>query len=592
MDGKLAKKLLSEGVQGINEWNRRKSESDDVAGVTRSRLVIKGLSHDGDMRSVDLSGVSIYDGRLSSGQMNSANLEHAYLEGVRFIGADLSNGNFAKARLHECDFRDADLAGVDFEGAELAAVDFRGADLSRVNFGAAKLKNVDFRGAFLSEASFDSAELQDVQIEGADFSGANLRFSKISKGISIHNNGSETFSFKGVELSGADFQGVDLRRVDFSGASLTSAIFREAKLADASFRNTNLKEADFTGADLYGVNLCSACVEGATFEGANLVRARLSTNQLVFEITNEQREGLCLFDDPLFMKDQSNGLYVWLTKVFGSSTETREFGTFRSSVTSGFSRSAHFYVRNRPGQKQFIHHEKIKGRNSDTINSELLSVGFMEEIRQRIESSDDSVSLRVDQEDYLVIPSDWFREPFEPKHIEVFRRVGLTETRVWIAGLAVGAFLIALLGLGLIHSTFNSAWIFGSLAASGICGWGAYYFALRFLHLKDPNERFSVGDEVPNTGEVTVLVKPCLLDGVDLKEELIHLTLIQDLTVIDGRYRFSNMITTKSVHLDGSESTYTDFYSNSISRADINGYVRRFIGQSVVLASPYTVRKL
>jgi uncharacterized protein YjbI with pentapeptide repeats len=90
----------------------------------------------------------------------------------------------------------------------------------------------------------------------------------------------------GMSLRGADLRGAELRDASFNGADLTKARLQRAALNGADFRDAILRDANFSGADLRGahfkrVDLSHANLTGADLRGAALIDANLSNAKLV-----------------------------------------------------------------------------------------------------------------------------------------------------------------------------------------------------------------------------------------------------------------------------------------------------------------------
>ena len=84
MDRDEALKLLRGGEEGVAEWNRRRSEGEEIPDLSGA-----------DLRGADLRG---------------ADLSYAYLVEAKLLRANLSSANLTKA-----DLRGADLRGAFFK---------------------------------------------------------------------------------------------------------------------------------------------------------------------------------------------------------------------------------------------------------------------------------------------------------------------------------------------------------------------------------------------------------------------------------------------------------------------------------------------
>ncbi|HEY2511841.1 MAG TPA: pentapeptide repeat-containing protein [Polyangiaceae bacterium] len=98
---------------------------------------------------------------------------------------------------------------------------------------------------------------------------------KIKQGEKI-----ERADLRGIELPKAALEGVSFRRCDLDGANLSGAKLARAILKSASFREaylvgTDLRDANLESADLEGANLERAVLAGANLHRANLEGANL-----------------------------------------------------------------------------------------------------------------------------------------------------------------------------------------------------------------------------------------------------------------------------------------------------------------------------
>ena len=102
-----AMRLLRGGPEGIEEWNRRVAEGEDVADLKNAFLI------NADLREVDLRGTFLVGACFSHADLRRANLSGTQLSGADFRGADL----------RDCDFRFANLGNAVF-GHTLVSCDF------------------------------------------------------------------------------------------------------------------------------------------------------------------------------------------------------------------------------------------------------------------------------------------------------------------------------------------------------------------------------------------------------------------------------------------------------------------------------------
>jgi uncharacterized protein YjbI with pentapeptide repeats len=241
----------------------------------------------------DLSGLDLTDARLTTANLSGTNLAGATLTGVRSSGftgtpAALPAGwhvvvagspalqhligpgaNLAGADLRGADLSGFDLTGTHFLNANLMNVrgvavtgapaslpggwTIRGglligpsARLTGVAFGAIDLRNLDLSAATLSGSTFT----------GTDLGGANLTSAKL-----------DGTTLTSVTLTGTRLASANLSQITSSGLIGTPAslpayvgIRKGYLIADAA----NLTGADLTDADLRGLTLNLAVLDGAT----------------------------------------------------------------------------------------------------------------------------------------------------------------------------------------------------------------------------------------------------------------------------------------------------------------------------------------
>lgn len=140
-------KILREGVEGWNEWRRRKT-----------LMMIPDLS-DADLSKTD----------LSRADLRGVNLKRAVLKEANLEGANLREANMEGAFLKE-----ANLRGVNLTGANLSKANLFMANLSKAILNKANLNWAILTKANLTGASLELAMLKGVNLEGADMEGAKL----------------------------------------------------------------------------------------------------------------------------------------------------------------------------------------------------------------------------------------------------------------------------------------------------------------------------------------------------------------------------------------------------------------------------------
>lgn len=110
----------------------------------------------------------------------------------------------------------------------------------------AKAENLAHTQQLLSTKQCQGCDLTRVGLIMADLVGANLAGADLSR----------------ANLSRANLTGADLSGANLSGASLNGANLAGANLAGANLFSTDLREAFLVNAQLYGVNLSNAYIQG------------------------------------------------------------------------------------------------------------------------------------------------------------------------------------------------------------------------------------------------------------------------------------------------------------------------------------------
>lgn len=161
----------------------------------------------------------------------------------------------------------------------------------RENGETLTLRGRDLKFARLDRSRLDDADLTGADLTGASFEGASLRQARLGCIESKAANGQTGAVASCVAARGADFRSADLEAAVFAGADLTDALLTEAKADRAVFRGATLRgtrfsdallsNADFSGGvDARGASFVKAALQGARFDGSNLVEADLSSAQL------------------------------------------------------------------------------------------------------------------------------------------------------------------------------------------------------------------------------------------------------------------------------------------------------------------------
>ncbi len=143
MDREEALKLLRGGQEGVNEWNRRREDGEDIPKLSNADLTRAHLTG-ADLRGADLRDASLGDANLRSTNLRDANLTYAILTGVNIRGANL---------------RDTDLTGADLRGADLRSTNLTYANLTDANLRGADLRYANLPGVNLTDADFGQAKV-------------------------------------------------------------------------------------------------------------------------------------------------------------------------------------------------------------------------------------------------------------------------------------------------------------------------------------------------------------------------------------------------------------------------------------------------
>ena len=270
MDRDEALRLLRCGEEGIEEWNRRRKATPDIAFLSWSR---PNLQH-ADLRGADLT---------------RADLRGADLTRADLTGADLTGADLRRAKLREAKLREAKLPGADLRDVYLSEADLSGADLRE-----AKLP-----GADLSEAALSGANLR-----GADLTRANLNVTKLAKAACVMTN------FGDLDLSVA----VGLEFVRHLGPSTigTDTLFRSGgKIPERFLRGCGLTPWEVIAAKLYDPALTPprvADLQYTLFDAWTKGRSMINGCFISYSWKNSK------FIDKLHDRLMSDGINVWRDK--------------------------------------------------------------------------------------------------------------------------------------------------------------------------------------------------------------------------------------------------------------------------------------
>ena len=215
MDIARAIKLLRGGKDGIQEWNRLRSEGESTP--TLSKVNLSGTN----LCEADLRGTDLQEANLSGAELVGVHLGEANLVGVDFTGANLDSANLREANL---------------QLADLTEVLLHKADLRKANLVSAKLGGANLAFANLQESWLSMATLTNAHLVGADFSGARL------DGVQLQQANLENAQLKGSDLREANFSEANLKNADLSAADLRKANLQKACLEFSSLTDSDFRE--------------------------------------------------------------------------------------------------------------------------------------------------------------------------------------------------------------------------------------------------------------------------------------------------------------------------------------------------------------
>lgn len=307
-------------------------EHRDFSGADLSDMELDGMGLEGAfLEAVDLSRTSMQGANLAGAVLAHAHIEGTNLSGSHLTGVNLGGATIKNADLSRCQLVDAVLSrtkleNTKLEGALLERVSIyetvfgSGIDLSNLVCKQTVFVRLDMRGVKLAGADLSQAALFEVDLRGVDFSGANLtetafigcqlegaRFRGVvaDRLQLVYETTAAGTDFSGASLNGALLRGLDLRGACFDHAQLDRANLASSNLTEASLYQARAREAiairtcfdraqmrsidmlgailqkarfigaDLTGANLFGVDLAKAIVDGTTvLTDASLERSR------------------------------------------------------------------------------------------------------------------------------------------------------------------------------------------------------------------------------------------------------------------------------------------------------------------------------
>jgi hypothetical protein len=171
-------------LAAARSMENRGAMRDRAPHIQAAITVLGRLPGAGEIRSLGLSGVDLFDSYLGQSDLAGADLHYSDLSQSFLIGADLRRADLTGAwlvrailirgHLHQADLRtavlwQARLEGADLRAADLTAADLTGARLEGATLDLADLRGADFSQADLASATFQGAVADSTTIWPADF---------------------------------------------------------------------------------------------------------------------------------------------------------------------------------------------------------------------------------------------------------------------------------------------------------------------------------------------------------------------------------------------------------------------------------------
>lgn len=185
-------KILKQGKQGVEAWNKWREENPSITPDLRgANFSGKYLIH-GMNLGVNLSNADLQEANLSRTCLINADLRDADLSKADLQGADLGNANLTRALLRKTNLYDAKLGG-----AKLIAADLTGADLRSIFYGETDAFGWQY-AADLTKAVLVGARLTSKEDSTPERSFLELA---CAKGLESVDFGEDTFLPKYIEDS-------------------------------------------------------------------------------------------------------------------------------------------------------------------------------------------------------------------------------------------------------------------------------------------------------------------------------------------------------------------------------------------------------
>ncbi|VEN41897.1 unnamed protein product [Callosobruchus maculatus] len=160
----------------------------------------------------------------------------------------------------ELRFQGVNLCGADLSRLDLRHINFKYANLQGCKLTGSNLSGCCLERADLSHAILDNAQLLGVKSLCANFEGVSMKNCNFKDPAGTRAN-MEGVNLKGAILEGSDMGGVNLRVATLKNANLKNCDLRTAVLAGADLENCDLSGSDLHEANLRGANLKDAAFE-------------------------------------------------------------------------------------------------------------------------------------------------------------------------------------------------------------------------------------------------------------------------------------------------------------------------------------------
>ena len=201
-------------------------------------------------------------------------LHARYLGGVaggrraNFTHLDLSNFMLEGVDLRQAELSGARLCGAFMADAKLEDAVLYGADLRDVDLRRAYMVRADLRGACLRGANLTSADLAECDMrEGL------IAMHDVANGFRILRHESRKENVNYAVINGANMAGIQNNEGLVVSTDFTDSILAGARLVRAKMHKTMFDGADMTGVDLFQADLQGASLKRAVLVGVDLEAA-------------------------------------------------------------------------------------------------------------------------------------------------------------------------------------------------------------------------------------------------------------------------------------------------------------------------------